>query len=57
MKAAVLRELNAPLSIEDIDIDKPGPNEVLTRTAASGGTAAWISKMLGIGPPRPTCRP
>lgn len=36
MKAAVLRELNAPLSIEDIDIDKPGPNEVLTRTAASG---------------------
>ena len=36
MKAAVLRELNAPLSIEDVDIDKPGPNEVLTRTAASG---------------------
>ena len=36
MKAAVLRELNNPLSIEDVDIDKPGPNEVLTRTAASG---------------------
>ena len=30
MKAAVLRELNNPLSIEDVDIDKPGPNEVLT---------------------------
>lgn len=36
MKAAILRELNAPLTIEDVDIDKPGPNEVLTRTAASG---------------------
>lgn len=36
MKAAVLRELNAPLEIEEVDIDKPGPNEVLTRTAASG---------------------
>ena len=36
MKAAILRELNTPLTIEDVDIDKPGPNEVLTRTAASG---------------------
>ncbi len=36
MKAAVLRELNAPLEIEEIQIDKPGPDEVLTRTAASG---------------------
>jgi len=36
MKAAVLRELNTPLEIEEVDIDKPGPNEVLTRTAASG---------------------
>ncbi len=36
MKAAVLRELNAPLTIEDVDIDAPGPHEVLTRTVASG---------------------
>jgi len=36
MKAAVMRALNAPLEIEEIQIDKPGPNEVLTRTAASG---------------------
>ena len=36
MKAAVLRSLNTPLEIDDIDIDKPGPHEVLTRTAASG---------------------
>ena len=36
MKAAVMRELNAPLEIEDIQIDKPGPREVLVRTVASG---------------------
>ncbi len=36
MKAAIMRALNAPLEIEEIQIDKPGPNEVLTRTAASG---------------------
>jgi S-(hydroxymethyl)glutathione dehydrogenase/alcohol dehydrogenase len=36
MKAAVLRAYNAPLDIEQIQIDKPGPHEVLTRTVASG---------------------
>jgi S-(hydroxymethyl)glutathione dehydrogenase/alcohol dehydrogenase len=36
MKAAVLHAYRAPLSIEDVEIDKPGPGEVLTRTVASG---------------------
>ena len=36
MKAAVLREVNTPLEVEDIKIDKPGPREVLLRTAATG---------------------
>ena len=36
MKAAVLREVGAPLEIEDVDISKPGPREVLVRTAATG---------------------
>ena len=36
MKAAVMRAFQAPLEIEDIQIDKPGPREVLLRTAASG---------------------
>lgn len=36
MKAAVMRENNAPLVIEDINIDDPGPGEVLIKTAASG---------------------
>ena len=36
MKAAVLNQRKGPLDIEDIQIDKPGPREVLVRTAASG---------------------
>jgi S-(hydroxymethyl)glutathione dehydrogenase/alcohol dehydrogenase len=36
MKAAVLREVGKPLVIEDVKISKPGPNEVLIRTAAAG---------------------
>jgi S-(hydroxymethyl)glutathione dehydrogenase/alcohol dehydrogenase len=36
MKAAVLREVGQPLQIEDIEIDKPGPHELLVRTAAAG---------------------
>lgn len=36
MKAAVLREAKKPLVIEDVDISKPGPHEVLIRTVAAG---------------------
>ena len=36
MKAAVLREVGKPLQIEDVQIDKPGPREVLIRTVAAG---------------------
>ena len=36
MKAAVLREVNRPLTIEEIDIDQPMAGEVLIRTGASG---------------------
>ena len=36
MKAAVLREINRPLKVEDVEIDQPGPREVLIRTGASG---------------------
>ncbi len=36
MKAAVLIEPNKPLVIEDLTISKPGPHEVLIRTAACG---------------------
>lgn len=36
MKAAVLRTIPSPLVIEEVDIDKPGPREVLIRTGAAG---------------------
>jgi S-(hydroxymethyl)glutathione dehydrogenase/alcohol dehydrogenase len=36
MKAAVLHEVNQPLAIEEVGINKPGPHEVLIRTAAAG---------------------
>jgi S-(hydroxymethyl)glutathione dehydrogenase/alcohol dehydrogenase len=36
MKAAVFREVNQPMEVEDIDVSKPGPREVLIRTAAAG---------------------
>ncbi len=36
MKAAVLIEPGKPLEIEELSIAKPGPHEVLIRTAACG---------------------
>lgn len=36
MKAAVLREVNQPLSIEDVSIADPAPREVRIRTVAAG---------------------
>lgn len=36
MKAAVLREIKQPLSIEDVSLDAPGPDEVRIRTIGSG---------------------
>ena len=36
MKAAVLRTTPGELAIEEVQIDKPGPREVLIRTAAAG---------------------
>ena len=36
MKAAVLREVNVSLEVEEVQVDAPGPREVLVRTGASG---------------------
>ena len=36
MKAAVLREVNPPLQVEEVQIDSPGPHEVVLRTGATG---------------------
>jgi Zn-dependent alcohol dehydrogenase len=35
-RAAVFREVGAPVSIERIMLDSPGPTEVLVRIAAVG---------------------
>ena len=36
MKAAVFREVNVPMEIEEIQVSNPGPREVLVRTMAAG---------------------
>jgi S-(hydroxymethyl)glutathione dehydrogenase/alcohol dehydrogenase len=55
MKAAVLREVGKPLQIEDVQISKPGPHEVLIRTKASGLCHSDLHFMEGLWPhPLPT---
>lgn len=36
MKAAIFREVNQPMEIEEVQVSKPGPREVLIRTSAAG---------------------
>jgi S-(hydroxymethyl)glutathione dehydrogenase/alcohol dehydrogenase len=50
MRAAVLHELEQPLQIEDVDIDAPGPEEVLIRTASSGLCHSDLGLMDGDMP-------
>ena len=48
MKAAVLREVPGELVIEDVQIDAPGPREVLIRTAAAGCCHSDLHFMDGL---------
>lgn len=48
MKAAVLREIGKPLSIEDVRIDKPKGREVLIRTSAVGVCHSDLHFMDGL---------
>jgi S-(hydroxymethyl)glutathione dehydrogenase/alcohol dehydrogenase len=50
MKAAVLHEVNRPLVIEDISLSKPGPREVLIRTAAAGLCHTDLHFIEGLNP-------
>ncbi len=55
MKAAVLHEAKTSLAIEDVAIDKPGPREVLIRTAAVGICRSDLHFIDGVYPyPVPT---
>ena len=50
MKAAVLYEANQPLQIEDVSVEKPGPHEVLLRTAVAGLCHSDLHFMEGLYP-------
>ena len=47
MKAAVLREVSKPLTIEDVEVDRPGPREVIVSTGAAGLCHSDLSVMDG----------
>ena len=57
MKAAVMRAYGAPLEIEDVRIDEPGPGEVLVRTVASGVCHSDLHAIDGNLPVPPPCIP
>jgi S-(hydroxymethyl)glutathione dehydrogenase/alcohol dehydrogenase len=50
VKAAVLYEVNKPLVIEDIDIDDPGPGQVMVRTVSSGVCHSDLHQIEGLWP-------
>jgi len=55
VKAAVMRANNAPLAIEEVQIDEPGPGEVLLKTAASGICHSDLTVIEGGLPVPPPC--
>jgi len=55
MKAAVMRANNAPLELEEVQIDDPGPGEVLLKTAASGICHSDLHVIEGGLPVPPPC--
>ena len=50
MKAAVLHEVNQPLEIEEISVNKPGAREVLLRTAYAGLCHSDLHFVEGLYP-------
>jgi S-(hydroxymethyl)glutathione dehydrogenase/alcohol dehydrogenase len=55
VKAAVMRSYNEPLELEELQIDDPGPGEVLLKTAASGICHSDLTVMEGGLPMPPPC--
>jgi len=55
MKAAVLREVNGPMTIEEVSLARPGRREVLVRTAFAGLCHSDLHFIEGLYPyPLPT---
>ena len=50
MKAAVFHEVGQPLVIEEVSISKPGPREVLVKTAAAGVCHSDLHFVEGLYP-------
>ena len=55
MKAAVFRAVNTPMVVEEVHIDKPGPREVLVRTAAAGVCHSDMHFFNGTYPGQTPC--
>jgi Zn-dependent alcohol dehydrogenase len=47
MRAAVLREIGAPLQLEDVELDEPKAEEVLVRIDAAGVCHSDLHYMTG----------
>jgi S-(hydroxymethyl)glutathione dehydrogenase/alcohol dehydrogenase len=55
MKAAVMRAVGEPLRVEDVQLDAPGPREVVVRTVATGVCHSDLHVLEGLLPnPVPT---
>ena len=52
MRAAICFEKNAPLRVETVSLDAPGPGEVQVRLAASGVCHTDLSVVTGVMPMR-----
>ncbi len=52
MKAAICFEKNAPVRVEAVDLDAPGPGDVVVRMAASGVCHTDLSVITGVMPVR-----
>jgi S-(hydroxymethyl)glutathione dehydrogenase/alcohol dehydrogenase len=50
MKAAVLREVNKPLTVEDVTLDEVGPGQALIKTAFSGVCHSDLHFVEGLWP-------
>ena len=55
MQAAVFRDVNVPMEVENVEISKPGPREVLVRTAAAGVCHSDLHFYNGTYPGRTPC--
>ena len=54
MRAAVARQLRAPLSLEELPIPEPGPGQVLVRIEATGVCHTDLHAIDGDWPVKPT---